>query len=106
MLLNIAESNESSPAATEQLLTNAECEQILRKAWGTESKLQLKDFVLMPAENANGYLGEYYHLLVHYNVVESDENKNVSFGHDSQICGILLGKKDVILFLYVLLVKS
>lgn len=106
MSLNIAELDKSSPAATKKLLTNAECQQILAKACVTASKLQLKDFLLTPAENASGYLGEYYHLLVQYSVVEPDEKKNVSFGVNSPICGTLLGWKCVKLVLYMLLVKS
>nr|XP_014093615.1 uncharacterized protein LOC106619852 [Bactrocera oleae] len=82
MSLNIAELDKSSPAATKKLLKNAECQQILAKACVTASKLQLKDFLLTPAENASGYLGEYYHLLVQYSVVEPDEKKNLADGRE------------------------
>uniref|UniRef100_A0A0A1XR10 Uncharacterized kinase-like protein D1044.1 n=1 Tax=Zeugodacus cucurbitae TaxID=28588 RepID=A0A0A1XR10_ZEUCU len=84
MSLNIgeSESNESPTTAPEDLLTHAECERILVKACGMECKLQLIDYLLTPAENANGYLGEYYHLLARYNVAESDENKNLTDGRE------------------------
>ncbi|XP_039951790.1 uncharacterized protein LOC120769012 [Bactrocera tryoni] len=78
----MTELDKSAPAAAKKLLTNEECQKILAKACETEFKWRLEDFLLTPAENANGYLGEYYHLLVQYSVAEPDENKNLTVGRE------------------------
>ncbi|XP_018796795.1 PREDICTED: uncharacterized protein LOC108973774 [Bactrocera latifrons] len=78
----MTELDKIAPTAAIKLLTNAECQQIIEKARATDSKLQLEDFLLTPAKNASGYLGEYYHLLVQYSVAEPDENKNLTVGRE------------------------
>ncbi|XP_054743986.1 uncharacterized protein LOC129248459 [Anastrepha obliqua] len=64
--------------STELLLSHTDCQRILAKACGSETNLQLKEFTLKPAAYTSGFLGEYYHLVVHYSVAVPDENKNLA----------------------------
>ncbi|KAH8419433.1 hypothetical protein KR222_011760, partial [Zaprionus bogoriensis] len=60
-----------------ELLTQEECQTILKAVLGDQSEEgSLKEFKIVPATEHTGFLGEYYHLILDYQLENTEEQRS------------------------------